>query len=501
MYFKDKLVFLMKITQTSNKELAQGISVDPSLVSLMRSGKRKQPRNPERIKHISMFFASHCKADYQRNALAEMLEQSSIRSSLPTEDLAERIEEWLLGNEDLIDQLAVSFDLIPVKPSETDPESTITVFENETKFCYGEDGRREVMSLMMQLLSSLDQPSPILVISDDNLEWLLTDFMLTKQLQNNMFELIEKGFVFHQIMPAVNHLNRYAEALRFWLPLYSTGKMKVYYYPRLRDNLYRRSTIIVPGHCIQTSSTIGLKSNNNITLFSTDPALVSAYMKQYYDYLSMCRPAITIYKDPMDFFDPFMDTLARTGDITQFVNTLSVNTMPKELLEQYIKEIDTPVWKRMLQMYLDEIPHFEACLKKNKCLDISRLSSAKEVREGKVPIASPYATSQNQPIYTPESYILHLKNIVRLMEQYDNYFFVPAPKYDKQDYCLTVNENGTALMIRTSSPPVMLRFERPEFILACQEHLIHKAESVGYDDLNKTKTIMRLKNIISELQK
>ena len=102
-----------------------------------------------------------------------------------------------------------------------------------------------------------------------------------------MFELIEKGFVFHQIMPAVNHLNRYAEALRFWLPLYSTGKMKVYYYPRLRDNLYRRSTIIVPGHCIQTSSTIGLKSNNNITLFSTDPALVSAYMKQYYDYLSM----------------------------------------------------------------------------------------------------------------------------------------------------------------------------------------------------------------------
>ena len=34
MQFKDKLDFLMKITQTSNKELAQGISVDLQQVFL-----------------------------------------------------------------------------------------------------------------------------------------------------------------------------------------------------------------------------------------------------------------------------------------------------------------------------------------------------------------------------------------------------------------------------------------------------------------------------------
>lgn len=32
----------MNITQTSNKELAKGISVAPSLISLLRFGKRKQ---------------------------------------------------------------------------------------------------------------------------------------------------------------------------------------------------------------------------------------------------------------------------------------------------------------------------------------------------------------------------------------------------------------------------------------------------------------------------
>lgn len=501
MYFKDKLVFLMKITQTSNKELAKGISVDPSLVSLMRSGKRKQPRNPERIKHISMFFASHCKADYQRNALAEMLEQSSLRSPLPTEELAGRIEEWLLGNEDIIDQLAGSFDSISVKPSEIGPKAAIPVSENETRFFYGEEGRREVMAYMMQVLLNMDQPSPILVISDDNLEWLLSDYMLTKQIQNNLMELIKRGFVFHQVMPAVNYLNRYSEALRFWLPLYSTGKMKVYYYPRLRDNLYRRSTIIVPGRCIQTSSTIGLKSNSNITVFSSDPDLVSAYTEQYRDYLAMCRPAITAYTKPEDFFDPLIDTFSRKGDITQLVNPLSISTMPKELMEQCIQECDNPIWKNTFQIYLRELPRFAANKKHNKCIDISYLSSVKDVRDGKVPIASLYDDSDNHLFYTPKTYSMHLKNILHLMEEYENYYFVPASKHDKQDYNLLVNESGLALMIRTSPPALMLKFERPEFVLACQEHLIHKAETVGYDEIQKRKIAMQLKHMITELQK
>lgn len=45
MEFHDKLIFLMNITQTSNKELAHPLSVDPSLISLFRSGKCNPARN------------------------------------------------------------------------------------------------------------------------------------------------------------------------------------------------------------------------------------------------------------------------------------------------------------------------------------------------------------------------------------------------------------------------------------------------------------------------
>ena len=70
MTFSAKLSFLMHITEVSNKELAAELSVDPSLISLMRSGKRKLSRNPEQAKRMAAFFAKRCTAPYQRQALS-----------------------------------------------------------------------------------------------------------------------------------------------------------------------------------------------------------------------------------------------------------------------------------------------------------------------------------------------------------------------------------------------------------------------------------------------
>lgn len=99
MLFKDKLVFLMNITQTSTKELANGISADSSLISLLRSGKRKQPKNANHIKNMAKFFSRRCAADFQRNVLAEMSGYRSICSSMPTEVLEKHLENMLMNRQ------------------------------------------------------------------------------------------------------------------------------------------------------------------------------------------------------------------------------------------------------------------------------------------------------------------------------------------------------------------------------------------------------------------
>ena len=97
MPFAEKLSFLMHITETSNKELAAELSVDPSMISLMRTGKRKLSKNPAQAKKMALFFARRCPAAFQRQALSEMLGQVSISTSMPTEVLADRLESWLQG--------------------------------------------------------------------------------------------------------------------------------------------------------------------------------------------------------------------------------------------------------------------------------------------------------------------------------------------------------------------------------------------------------------------
>ena len=103
MDFSSKLNFLMNITQTSNKELAKSIYVDPSLISHLKSGNRKRPHNHQHIVNMAEFFAKKSQAEFQRNAISEMLGKASISNSMPNQMLAKCLENWLLNDVDRSD--------------------------------------------------------------------------------------------------------------------------------------------------------------------------------------------------------------------------------------------------------------------------------------------------------------------------------------------------------------------------------------------------------------
>ena len=56
MQFYEKLIFVMNLTQTTNRELALAAQVDPSIISRFRSGKRGIPRNPEPLRSMADFL-------------------------------------------------------------------------------------------------------------------------------------------------------------------------------------------------------------------------------------------------------------------------------------------------------------------------------------------------------------------------------------------------------------------------------------------------------------
>lgn len=150
-------------------------------------------------------------------------------------------------------------------------------------------------------------------------------------------------------------------------------------------------------------------------------------------------------------------------------------------------------------MYLDNLDAFEARLQKDAFIDMSELASAEEIRAGQVPITPP--CNNSAPLYyTPETYILHLKNILRLMNQYENYYFLPCKNNDRNHYGLIVSENDMALLLRSTPPSLMLEIHRPEMVQACREHLLRLAEQEGFNGIHKTKTRSRIKALIQELK-
>ena len=502
MPFAEKLSFLMHITGSSNKELAAELSVDPSLISLMRTGKRKLSKNPTQAKKIAAYFAKRSSAAFQRQALSEMLGQISISPSMPTEVLASTLESWLQGESDkLANTILSGIQTLPI-PEGNIPASfppSLPTSEGQTLFFYGEEGRREVMRRVMSELQSMKEPGTILTVVDDNLEWLLSDYLFTKNIQNNFIELLDRGFNIYQIMPPLNYINRYTESLQFWLPIYATGKAKVYYYPRLRGNLYRHSIVVVPGRCVQYASSVGLGSTSDITMFSTDLTLVKAFEKQFQDHISLCRPSLNVHQDLRDFNLCFLDFFSRQGDTVQAINSLSISSMPQELLEYCVQKSNDPGLANTFQMFLNDLPHFEKRLGQEPYVEMCRLASAKDVRAGIVPMASPSDLYNGNLYHTPETYCLHLKNILRLMDQYENYFFLPLQEKEWPDYNIFVNESGIALILRTAEPIIMLEIRRPLMVTAFREHLLRKADSIGYEGIHRKKIRMKIRALIQEL--
>lgn len=53
-----------------------------------------------------------------------------------------------------------------------------------------------------------------------------------------------------------------------------------------------------------------------------------------------------------------------------------------------------------------------------------------------------------------------------------------------------------ALVIRNTKPVILLDIRRPPMIIAFREHLLRKAEAMGYEGIHREKTRMKLRALI-----
>ena len=499
MTFNDKFKFLMDITNTSNTTLASAVGIDNSAVSLYRNGKRKCPRNKEVLKKMADYFAGSIKLNYQRKALALAADYSRFNHSRPVSEYSQMLYLWLT------DELPVQNDLVDsilnenVSSSSTDYIQgirTIDVVPNATSVLYRSEGKRQAILSFVNYLLTLDNPKTIYVWVDDDVYSIFDNKEIIASLNELIIRLLDYGYEICQISPSPVNTTQFFEEFFYWVPAYLTGRVKSYYYPRMRDNLFSKISIVYPGYAAVYSDSLSSIPDKTFTVLTAESAIVSIKEIEFKTFLSYCRPTMNIYESAEDVSTCFHRFLSTPVAHIQKGLRLPPATMPDELVTQFLNDNPDSLGVSMRIAYQRDKMYDNL-----RNVDICPLATVNQVLSGRVPVIFPVVKQEVPIYYTPRTYALHLKNILEIMDTYPDYFFVPIEYNPDDNVCIIVNEGSEALLVRTALPSMVLDFNHPQLVQNFQEYLYRIANEIGYADINRRKIRAQIKELINALEK
>jgi len=266
MTFSDKLTFLLDLCGVTNADLARAADIDPSQVSRLKNGTRNIPKRIRTVELMARFFAEKCTSDYQRSALADVVRDKSLTVNYSPERTAEVLCRWFRSKQSesstRLDDFMRSFEGYDGQLRYSDQALRSVsggAMMNECKInvYYGNEGRRAAVLDCLDNLLQYGEPCQVMLISDENLDWMNQEKDYNAAIVSRTLKLAEKGFTLRRIVSSFRDSSMAIESLERWMPVYMTGAMSSFYYPRMRDGIFRRLMIIAPGSFTLTSTAVG----------------------------------------------------------------------------------------------------------------------------------------------------------------------------------------------------------------------------------------------------
>lgn len=497
MVFSEKLTFLMRISGTSNKGLAEFLHVDPSRISQLKTGRRGRPRDPESLHSIATFFARHCTSNSQRIALSEGVGNITFPNEMTTEELARNIFCWLVDTPLQSQNSAVK----TFAASDTKHAKEFLSADGQEQFVfYGNEGKRNAVRLMYQQALELDEPQTIYMCSEENPTWYYEDPSFLAEQEEQRLRLVKKGFHIIHILDLNTSLAVTFENIIRWIPAYMTGMVEPYFYPRIRDGVFNHTLIIIPGKMSLFSTSIANNPVSHMTLVSTNAHVLEETTTFILDYFNICIPAMKVYWTSEDTYRCITDLSFIQASRIQKRLSLPPYSLPMHILENYLKTPNDSYRTNFAHFYMDYMNRFESDLQLFENVEICPLATAEEVRSGKVRIEFPGIVKEAKEFYTPKTYALHLKNIIRLMETYEKFHFVPIP-YNENDYAsIFIKREKRAVLTNTKDGMITIETEQSDMVKIFQEYLLRHIDTTDFRSTTGRRQIIdRLRSLIAEL--
>ncbi|KUO51164.1 MAG: hypothetical protein APF76_16875 [Desulfitibacter sp. BRH_c19] len=509
MKFNEKLNFLMNITNTANSVLARNVSLDPSFVSRLRRGIRTPAKNENYIKKMAEYFAKNCSAEYQKTILFETIKNTSRLMPEYSETIANLLYKWFseeeADNSKPIENFLEGFKNFSFKKAPQAAAIDVSnISENNAykeEVLYGIEGKQNAVIQFLSLVLKNKSPQTLLLHSDEDMEWLTGNREFTVKWASLLSHIIMRGNKIKIIHTVNRSLDEMFSAIKQWVPIYMTGTIEPYYYPKTRDGVFRRTLFVAPDTAAVVSTSIGNGTKNTANFLITDKRAIMALTDEYNDFLGLCRPL-------MQIFTPFskgeyLTVLSEFEDegANRIIKTdaLSSITIPLDVAESIHSRIESDTKDKLLAYHRRRIKDFEDSLQKHSFTEIITIPDLENIKEGKVMINFSDMLGDTPLFYTTMEISRHFQNIIRLLQASENYNVHLANTNHLPGCMLYVKEDIGVLVGKSSIPSVIFAINENNMTAAFWDYMNLMINKSPKDKRHKKQTIAELEAMVEKV--
>ena len=402
MTFSEKLDYLMNLTKTTNSSLALHTSLDPSYISRLRNGKRKPAKNENYVGKMAVYFEKNCRERHQLVSLMDVM-GVDISSVNKNHSISKHIHNWMLSQdgdgdknaklEDFLDGFSKFKADIPQNSITTslnnDDYNEVDVLDNTYKAYYGSAGKRDAVMAFLALVKNKKKPGKILFYSDESMDWMTEDPRFAQKWAMNMMQLIGMGNKMTIIHTISRNLDEMLSAVGKWMPLYMTGAIEPYYYPKKRDGIFKRTLFVAENTAAVTSSSVYNAQNETANFLFTDKETVASFGNEFEDYLKLCKPLMKIFtQNQRGNYEPiFREFQMEQANAIMKSGSVSLSSMSPDLIRNILEKRMGSGKEEMVGLYQTRIENMKEALKNYRVIEIVKLPDREIVEKGEVRIA------------------------------------------------------------------------------------------------------------------
>ncbi|MDD4263939.1 MAG: helix-turn-helix transcriptional regulator [Firmicutes bacterium] len=342
-----RLIILMRALNITGKELADAIHIDTSLVSKWKTGARHLSASSIHLQNMVEYFI------YKDQGSGDNIIRDIVLQYDPEADLTDKNAVHTYLNKWLTDPQYSIFPTAEVASTLSEQEAGF--YSTGLKVYKGNKGRQIAVLTFLDYVLTLPKGQRLLLISQEDLSWLLEDKEFLHAWQTKLIQVLRKQHqirIIHWVDRAAGNL---ASILYEWLPLHLSGGIEAFYSPVYVQPMMSSTLFVVEQAVAVIGMTADDPSRNRYTALVMDPFSIKQAEWAFNHLLEKCRPLVDVHSK-MDFNKIIEENLVtgRCNQITYLdTNAPLFTSMSRELLFSVLEsnDVDEHATKKCIECY------------------------------------------------------------------------------------------------------------------------------------------------------